>query len=365
MVKLFKMKDPKDIPGSRPSSEKPELLKEKADMFQESILALFTYLKAFALDIQELQTEHYHRTIDALSEKFQNATKPKRVAVHFDGQKEKIRQFIDAQHQYIGDRDNELRDIIDLLTKAMASLTAENQEFYKRVYDQGEKILELSLLDDIKKIRQSLQEEVEQMRTLVASKKDLEQRQIQLLSGQVTELQQELEHVKVKSMTDGLTSAFNRQALDEHLAAQIESHKTKRSGFCLLLLDLDDFKALNDTYGHPIGDRMLMAFSQKCRSSIRADDFFARYGGEEFAIVLNNSNLRDGLTKASQICKTVAAARYAMDESQSDDFLSITVSIGVTPFNRNDTVETLIARADKALYDAKRKGKNMAIGRKS
>jgi diguanylate cyclase len=177
-------------------------------------------------------------------------------------------------------------------------------------------------------------------------------------------LQQELEHVRAKSMTDGLTRAFNREALDQHLSSKIEAMKTIKAGFCLLLLDLDDFKSLNDTYGHLIGDRMLMAFSQKCRSLIRGDDFFARYGGEEFAIVLNNINLRDGLMKASDICKTVAAARYATDENQADNFLSMTVSIGVTPVNRSDTVESLIARADKALYDAKRKGKNMAIGRK-
>jgi len=365
MVKLFKIKDQNKIADGTASTEKPTLLMEKAAAFQETVLVLFAFLKAFALDIQELQTDHYHQKIDELSESYQNTTKPKRTTFHFEKQKDSIQNFIDAQHKYIADREKELRDIIDLLTKAMASLTAENQQFYKRVQDQGEKLLELSLLDDIKKIKKSLQEEVEHMRSLVASKKDLEQRQIQLLAGQVTELQQELEHVRAKSMIDGLTSTFNRQALDEHLAEKIESLKTESSDFCLLLLDMDDFKSLNDTYGHLIGDRMLMAFSQKCRSLIRSDDFFARYGGEEFAIVLNSISLRDGLKKASDICGTVAAARYAIEENQADDYLSMTVSIGVTPANKNDTIETLIARADKALYDAKRKGKNMAVGRKN
>jgi len=192
MVKLFKIKDQNKIADGTASTEKPTLLMEKAAAFQETVLVLFAFLKAFALDIQELQTDHYHQKIDELSESYQNTTKPKRTTVHFEKQKDSIQNFIDAQHKYIADREKELRDIIDLLTKAMASLTAENQQFYKRVQDQGEKLLELSLLDDIKKIKKSLQEEVEHMRSLVASKKDLEQRQIQLLAGQVTELQQEL-----------------------------------------------------------------------------------------------------------------------------------------------------------------------------
>ena len=363
MIKLFKNNDGKEN-ASNDTMSNPVDLNAKSDMFQNSSLDMLGLLKSFALDIQEIQVQRYKEVIDELLEKFEKSVKFSALKKDFEKQKKTIQVFIEDQKRYVLDREKELRDIIDLMTKAMAGLNAENHEFYQNIYDQGEKILEISLLDDIKRIRLSLQEEVEHIRTMVDSKKDIEARQIQVLAGQVVELQRELEQAKAESMTDGLTGAYNRHSLDVEIAETVERYKGKKINFCLLLLDLDDFKRINDTYGHLIGDRMLIAFAQKCQSAIRGNDFFARYGGEEFAIILQNITLRDALNKASEICKKVAAAKYALDENQSEDFLSITVSIGVTPFNKGDTVETLIERADKALYDAKRKGKNMAIGRK-
>jgi diguanylate cyclase len=132
------------------------------------------------------------------------------------------------------------------------------------------------------------------------------------------------------------------------------------------MLDLDDFKAINDTHGHLIGDRVLVAFSKKCKDSIRGDDVIARYGGEEFAIILSGANLRNALARARQICSAVAATRYATcDGNCEQDYLSVTVSIGVTNFKKGDTAESLISRADKALYKAKRSGKNRAAVRKA
>lgn len=365
MPNLFRKAEPKIAGDDHPLLLKAADLQEKTDMLQRSVTAMLHFLKAFAMDdIQELQTERYKTTIDELSTKFQQESKPKHVELHFENQKEKILAFIESQHVYVQDREKELRDIIDLLTKAMANLNIENREFYQRIYDQSEKIIEISLLDDIKKIKNALKQEVDQMRETVDLKQDQEKRQIQQLAGQVTTLQKELEKAKAKSLTDGLTGVYNRQAFDEFIKDKIERSNVMNEDFCLLLLDLDDFKLINDKHGHLIGDRVLMACAQKCRGTIRGDDFMARYGGEEFAIFLVGANLRNALNKASQICKTIASARYATSQSQTEDYLSITVSIGVTPFKKGDSVESLIARADKALYDAKRKGKNMAIGKK-
>ena len=268
------------------------------------------------------------------------------------------------RNSYLQDRDQELRDIINLLTKAMANLNVENLEFYQRVYDQSEKMIEITRLDDIKKIKSALQQEVDHMRSTVDLKRDQERRQMQRLAGQVDLLRQELEKAKSKSMTDGLTGVYNRQAFDEYLADKIERARVMNGEFSLLILDLDDFKAINDTYGHLIGDRVLVAFAQKCRSAIRGDDFIARYGGEEFAIILDGANIRNALKKGRQICDTIAAARYATDNNQSGGFLSMTVSIGVTGFKKKDTPETIIARSDKALYEAKKNGKNRAVSKK-
>lgn len=203
------------------------------------------------------------------------------------------------------------------------------------------------------------------MRDIVDQKKDQDRRQVEQLSGQVDLLRHELEKAKEKSMSDGLTGVYNRQAFDETIAAKIERCQIMKEGFCLLILDLDDFKAINDTHGHLTGDRALVAFVKKCRDNIRRDDFFARYGGEEFAIIMDGANLRNAHTKARQICNSVASARYATDSSDKDEYLTMTVSIGVSAYRKDDTVESLISRVDKALYKAKHRGKNCAVAKKS
>ncbi|MBT8338988.1 MAG: GGDEF domain-containing protein, partial [Desulfatitalea sp.] len=263
-----------------------DLLKARCDMFQTSIAALMHFLKAFALDVAEIRSDRFKEQIQQLAERFQEAEKPKRLALEFEDEKEKILNFIECQQTYIKDRETELRDIIDLLTKAMANLNVENREFYQRINEQSEKIIEISHLDDIKRIKNALKLEVDQMREIVNLKQDQEHRQIRLLAGQVQSLQSELEQARSKAMTDGLTGIYNRQALNDYLAERIERNQVMNSDLSLMMIDIDDFKKINDKYGHLIGDRVLMAVAQKCKNAIRGDDFLARYGGEEFTIVL-------------------------------------------------------------------------------
>jgi diguanylate cyclase len=363
--KLFYNLTDKDISVEQ-LTQKNTLLQEKSDVFLRSIEAILHFLKSFAMDLSEIRSDRFKEMIDGLTQQFTSPERPKRIELDFERQKEKILNFIDRQHHYIADRENELRDIIDLLSKAMASLDVENREFYCRVYDQSEKMEQITLLGDIKKIKSALQHEVTQMREIVDQKKDQDRRQVQLLAGQVDSLRQELEKTKAKSMTDGLTGAYNRQAFDDTLKDLLVRSRVMNNDLSLLMLDLDDFKKINDTYGHLIGDRVLVAFCQKCRKSIRGDDVLARYGGEEFAIILPGANLKNALKKGRQICDAISSARYATNNDDSEeDVLSVTVSIGVTVFKHDDTAETIISRADKALYKAKRSGKNCAVAIKS
>ena len=341
------------------------MFQERCDMFMRSISAILDYLKAFALEIEEIQPERYREDIQELSESFQSEERPKRLELEFENRKPRIQAFIERQRDYLKDREQELRDIIDLLAKAMANLNVENREFYQRINLQGDKFIDISALDDIKKIKSALQNEVEQMREIVHLKQDQEKRQINLLANQVDALQNELESAKAKAMTDGLTGIYNRQALDEFLAERIERSEAGNGDFSVLMVDIDNFKQINDKYGHVIGDRVLVALAQKCRGLTRGDDYVARFGGEEFTIILEGTQFRNAVKKAQQICVAIASVRYAVSESQNDDYLSMSVSIGVTQFKKSDTRETLIDRADKALYEAKQKGKNRAVGRKS
>lgn len=340
---------------------KVELLDEKTHMLRRTIEVLLLFLKTSALDIKEIEADAFKKDLEDLARRIASPERPKRIELHFEHRKNKLLSFIERQKTYVVDREKELRDIINLLTKAMANLDVENHKFYRRVYDQSGKMEQITRLDDIKTIKSALKHEVNQMREIIKQKEDQNKRQVKHLASQVDALQQELHKARTKSMTDGLTGIFNREAFDNTLGEFLERSLVMNTGFALLMLDLDDFKAINDTHGHLIGDRVLMAFAQKCRGLVRGDDVIARYGGEEFAIILSGANLRNALAKARQICGAIAAARYATCDGNSEqDYLSVTVSIGVSAYKKGDTEQSLISRADKALYKAKRKGKNRA-----
>ena len=346
-MKLFNLSNKDQSPSDQPSIN-VELVQQKSDLFLRTTLALLHFMKAFAQDIQDIHADTYKETIDLLTEKYKSSEKPPSIELVFEREKINILSFIERQNQYLEDREKELRDIIDLLTKAMANLSVENRDFYQRVYDQSEKMIEITRLDDIKKIKAALKHEVDQMREVVDCKRDQELRQMKFLAGQVSSLRDELEKAKEKSITDGLTGVYNRLALDEYLAEKIERSEVMKDGFALLMLDLDNFKSINDKFGHPIGDRVLVAIAKKCRT----------------AIILPGANLKNALKKAEQICQLIAATRYAASSNQSEEQLSVTVSIGVSAFKKGDTPASLIARADEALYNAKRRGKNKAIAGK-
>lgn len=345
-------------PAPTPQAADGPIDKELHELYLTTIRGLLLFLKDSALDIQEIGSDRFKCVLDEIKIKYNEEVKANKVESYFKKQSGNISDYLRRQKAYLGDREKELRDIIDLLNKAMVGLSKENRTFYRRVFDHSEKLEQITLLDDIKKIKNALKTEVEQIKEAVESQKKLEQQQIEKLATQVDSLKGELEKTQVQLQTDALTGINNRKALDDHLEDQVERCHLRGTSFALLMLDIDDFKRINDTYGHLIGDRVLLAFATKCRNSIRADDFIARYGGEEFVILLPGASLRNAKKKAKQICKSLADSRYTIDNAGSNQVLSATVSIGVSTLHKEDTSAMVIERADKALYLAKNSGKN-------
>ena len=163
-------------------------------------------------------------------------------------------------------------------------------------------------------------------------KQEQDKRQMDEVAKQINLLNLELKEAKTKGMIDSLTKAYNRGAFDGYIRKLVDQNIIKRSPFSLLILDIDDFKKINDNYGHHIGDRVLVALVGKCNELIREQDFLARYGGEEFAIILPGASLRNAMKKAQRLRKAIAGTRYTPNKEKKDDILSITVSIGVSSF---------------------------------
>ncbi|MDO9130645.1 MAG: sensor domain-containing diguanylate cyclase, partial [Anaerolineales bacterium] len=163
------------------------------------------------------------------------------------------------------------------------------------------------------------------------------------------------------AITDPLTGLYNRRGLFE--LGRLEFARTRRFGrpFASMMLDIDRFKRVNDTYGHPVGDQVLQTLAKHCQGSVREIDLVARYGGEEFVILLPETNLEVAEEVAERLRKTIAQTPIPTDAGG----LNVTISAGVAMYDKNTPdLETLIARADQAMYVAKHKGRNrIAISR--
>ncbi len=161
----------------------------------------------------------------------------------------------------------------------------------------------------------------------------------------------EAEHFERAAKTDYLTGTLNRYAFYALIESEIERSKRKDRAFSLAMMDIDDFKKINDKYGHRTGDEVLVSFSQLVKSELRATDYLNRWGGEEFMALLPETTLEEALFITERIRKKVCENSFGLDEP-------VTVSIGITRYGSNDTIESMIERVDNALYDAKRLGKN-------
>ena len=172
-------------------------------------------------------------------------------------------------------------------------------------------------------------------------------------------LQRELDETRERSYTDGLTRVSNRMHFEEQLfklAADYDSSETP-DPFCVMMVDLDQFKAVNDQFGHRIGDEILVLIASMLKANIKGRDIVARYGGDEFAILLNHTSLDDAMHIAEDMRKRIAACEIKAKHSGTS-YGHMTVSVGAAQYVANEGGAKLIDRADNALYRAKKDGRN-------
>jgi diguanylate cyclase len=174
---------------------------------------------------------------------------------------------------------------------------------------------------------------------------------------EVARLQNELAETSEMVRHDQLTGALNRKGLDDTLDRELARAKRRQMPICVSLLDVDNFKALNDTYGHQTGDDALVHLARVIRETMRPHDTLARYGGEEFLIILPDTTLPDAVSALTRLQRELTK-RFFLHKNEK---LLITFSAGVTAFRDNEQRNDAIARADAAMYQAKKSGKNRVV----
>lgn len=243
-----------------------------------------------------------------------------------------------------------------------------NKELKDKIDDMSIKINDSGSLSDMK---QDVSKKLEQIVQTLKNKAQLEQQQrialhdkLTNMSAQVQQLEQQsktfekrIKEEQAKSLQDALTKLGNRAAFDEHFEKQIHRYQQNKFDLAITVIDLDDFKRINDTYGHIAGDKTLQVIANTLKKVIDDDAFVGRYGGEEFVLIFSHVDKEMVMKKLNILRKKVASLPFTF----KNDRVSITLSIGVTLIEQNDNVHSAFERADAALYQAKKTGKNKVI----
>jgi diguanylate cyclase (GGDEF)-like protein len=169
-----------------------------------------------------------------------------------------------------------------------------------------------------------------------------------------------MEQLYQSSVLDALTGAYNREYFNSVLSTELKQSKTTSSALSLLLLDIDHFKKINDTYGHPAGDAVLIELVERLRLRLRPSDVLCRYGGEEFAVILRATELDDAVHLAERFRRAVCKQKFA----HANQCFAVTVSIGCASLaccGDDSTAEALTAAADRRLYTGKKTGRDRVV----
>ena len=181
------------------------------------------------------------------------------------------------------------------------------------------------------------------------------------MAEELTELRTQIDRLNRDSRTDALTGIANRRAFDEALE-QMTKEADEDNPVCLILADIDHFKAFNDTHGHRVGDLVLGFVAREIEQCVKGRDLAARYGGEEFAVLLPATSLRNAVMLAENI-RMIIEAQQVQDEDGTE-LEKVTISMGVSQFIMGETMGEFVERADECLYLSKERGRNKVSSEK-
>ena len=275
-----------------------------------------------------------------------------------------------------------LSTISETLTSVQMSVTAtiatsseSNDQHAAINLELTEKIKEVSIgINDagsLTEMKVDVNDKIQQIAKTLQNKAELENSQnielnekLNSMSAKVEKLEQQskifekrIQEVQAKSFQDALTKLANRASFDEFFAKELVRFHHKQFDLAITVIDLDDFKRINDTFGHTAGDKTLQVIADTLTKVMGNDVFISRYGGEEFVLIFKDVDKITVMNRLNMLRKKVASLPFTFKGTR----VTITLSIGVTLVQRDDIVHSAFERADTALYRAKHEGKNKVV----
>ena len=273
-------------------------------------------------------------------------------------------QFLRRSRHYYTEREAELTEMVAMLRGIAQHVAGESAQFNDQVLATGDRVSSLVHLEDIRELKRRLVDEATTLKDTVRAKQKRDEETVNALNERVQTLQAHLDEAAEQATLDPLTKILNRGAFDRALDRMIKGTRTSRVPLTLAMIDIDHFKAINDTHGHLIGDRVLLCAAQWLSGAVRPTDVVARYGGEEFVVILADADLASAETRLRAVLGQIASRMFEYESDGVTKSIQFTVSCGISQLAPQDTQRDLLHRADEALYDAKRQGRNRVVARK-
>jgi len=291
---------------------------------------IFCYIVENNLELSDLEI------IGLFKEKYPTAQNVESVLVEIEPEeKELVKEIAQAISE-------EIESVIESISKYQINLEKREKSF-----------VELRNRADNETIRNLLNQVLSELSHIRKQNENLKSK-LEEANSQIKKLSEELEKSRKEATTDFLTQVANRASFDRAISDMVQDFYSRNYPFALLMIDIDNFKKINDTYGHQAGDYVLKELAKLLKSQLRARDIIARYGGEEFAILLPGTTFSQAVRIAERLRKSVEKHLFKYNDVQ----IPVTVSIGLAVMREGLDETSLIEKADQALYLAKRSGKN-------
>jgi diguanylate cyclase (GGDEF)-like protein len=274
------------------------------------------------------------------------------------------RRYFERSLWYHSEREKELTEVIAILREAAKLSVGDAADYHAQVLGSADRFTAIAEIENIRELRRRMGEELTALRRAVAEKQEQEARTYAQLTSRVEALQGRLAAMEEEVTIDPLTQVGNRRRFDIALSRMVSAAQQANTSLSICTVDIDHFKKVNDTHGHPIGDRVLVCVAQFLTNAIRQTDVVARYGGDEFMLLLASTTASDVEGRLRKVVTDIAASGYEYDLLGRREVVRFTVSCGLADLVPGDTEEDLLKRVDEALYEAKKRGRNRLVSRK-
>jgi diguanylate cyclase len=255
----------------------------------------------------------------------------------------------------------EMRAMLSTFIESLATMNVSSTSFQAKIEETARKIKNIERIEDLGPLLIDVMEATRMMTEGTSQvREQLKGMQERVVATEATlaRLYEELDSISAQARHDPLTDALNRKGLDDALNREISNLQRRNLPLSICLLDIDDFKTLNDRLGHETGDKALIHLANVARHCMRPNDTLARYGGEEFVILMPDTPLASGIEVMTRLQRELTRMFFL----SGNEKVLITFSAGVAQVGRDETGIEAINRADQAMYLAKRAGKNRVMG---